>query len=64
MDPAVTRKINEAVNEILAKPAIRERFQSLGAAPGGGSPDVLGRRVSDEIKQWGEVVKFANIQPQ
>ncbi|MBM3539715.1 MAG: tripartite tricarboxylate transporter substrate binding protein [Alphaproteobacteria bacterium] len=54
-------KLNAEVNAVLRLPDVRERLDTLGAEPlGGTSADVATRLHADLIK-WTEVVKAANI---
>lgn len=62
-NPAYSRLVL-AVKEILAEPAISERFATQGVEPG----RLFGRDFVDfvdaEIKKWSAVVKFANVPEQ
>ncbi len=55
---AVT-KLNQAVNQLLADPAVRQRFMSMGLEPAGGSPEAMGKHLESEIRKWAEVVKYS-----
>src|SRR5690606_10297406 len=60
--PAIIDKLNKEINRILLLPEVRKQLESLGAQPGGGTPQDFGAFVSAEIKKWGEVVREADIQ--
>ena len=60
--PAIIDKLNKEINRILLLPEVSKKLESLGAQPGGGTPQDFGAFVSAEIKKWGEVVREADIQ--
>lgn len=55
--PAVVRKLNAAVNEIVALPEIERQMVQEGADPIGGTPDAFGRFVRAEHEKWRVVVR-------
>jgi tripartite-type tricarboxylate transporter receptor subunit TctC len=62
-NPAYT-KLVAAMKEILASPAIREKFATQGVDPGTLSGAEFVSFVDAEIKKWGAVVKTANVPSQ
>lgn len=61
---AIVRRINEAIDEILKMPDVRNHFQAIGAQPVGGSPQRMAKLIAAERRRWGDVVKTANIHPE
>lgn len=59
-DAAVAR-LNRALNQALADPALRRRIVDSGLVPVGGPADQLARKVVAESRKWADVVRFANI---
>ena len=59
--PEIVAKLNAAVNAVLAKPALKERFHQLGGEVMPMSPAEFGKLVADETAKWAKVVKFANL---
>jgi tripartite-type tricarboxylate transporter receptor subunit TctC len=59
-NPAYTRMV-EVMKEILASPAIAEKFATQGVAPGKLAGPEFTRFVEAEIKKWAAVVKTANV---
>jgi tripartite-type tricarboxylate transporter receptor subunit TctC len=57
-------KLVAAMQEILASPAIKEKFATQGVDPGKLSGAEFVSFVDAEIKKWGAVVKAANVQLQ
>ena len=62
--PAIVQKLNEAVNQALRSPDIRERLDGLAFEPVGGSPQQTATYVKAEIEKWGKVVRTGNITAQ
>jgi tripartite-type tricarboxylate transporter receptor subunit TctC len=50
-----------AMKDILASPAIREKFATQGVEPGKLSGAVFVSFVDAEIRKWGAVVRAANV---
>jgi tripartite-type tricarboxylate transporter receptor subunit TctC len=59
---SVVVRMNEALIEILAEPAVIERLRSFGETPHSSSPDEFRARIAADIKKWTGVVDFANIE--
>jgi tripartite-type tricarboxylate transporter receptor subunit TctC len=57
----IVTKLNTAVNAILAKPALKERFHQLGGEVMPMSHAEFGKLVADETAKWAKVVKFAGV---
>lgn len=60
-DPAIVDEINKATNAALAMPDVKEAFAKLGFEPGGGSADVLAKKVETEIEKWKALVRERHI---
>jgi tripartite-type tricarboxylate transporter receptor subunit TctC len=59
--PEIIAKLNAAVNEVLAEPAIKARLTDLGGDPLIGPPEAFGKMIEDETAKWEKVVKNANL---
>jgi tripartite-type tricarboxylate transporter receptor subunit TctC len=58
----VVDKLHAAVKQIMAKPAVQQRFVDLGNIPlVSPPPDELRRYVKSEIGRWGDVVRKAGL---
>ena len=55
----IVKKLNETVNTLLTKPALREKMTNLGYTIMGGTPKQLTDYMGTEIIKWGEVVQFS-----
>ena len=54
-------RVNAEVNRALADPAVRERFETLGCAPAGGTAAAFAAYVRDEVDRWGKVIRSAGV---
>ncbi len=59
--PAVIAKLNKAVNEALADPALHDKLVSTGATPRGGTPQELGAFMKAQYDKWGRVIAEHHI---
>jgi tripartite-type tricarboxylate transporter receptor subunit TctC len=61
LPPAVVRKLNEAYNNALALPDIREKIAGPGNVVGGGTPEEFAAFIAAENKRWAALVRVAGI---
>jgi tripartite-type tricarboxylate transporter receptor subunit TctC len=61
MPPEIVEKLNAAVNAVLAKPALKDRFHDLGGEVMPMSAAQFGHLVADETAKWAKVVKSAGL---
>ena len=54
--PAIVRRINTDVNEVLGMPDVLERFAGVGAEPYPTTPEQFSRIAEDDIRKWRDVV--------
>ena len=60
--PAVSlERMNAALNEVLADPAVKKRLSDIGASPLGGTPKQLADHLAAEVDKWGRLVRDAKI---
>src|SRR3954462_8602638 len=57
----VIAKINADTRDALVYPAVRTRFEELGADPKGSTPAELAAFLQSEIEKWGPVIRDAQI---
>ena len=61
--PAViVQKLNTAINQLLAMPEFKEKFDKGGLIPVGGSLQETSTYISSEVKRWGQIVRETNAQ--
>lgn len=61
MDPEAVTRLNGAINQVLAEPAVRERVVALGYNVAGGPPKAYAELLAGEIAKWREVILKAGI---
>ncbi|HEV7268387.1 MAG TPA: tripartite tricarboxylate transporter substrate binding protein [Falsiroseomonas sp.] len=58
----IAERVADAVNKVLARPAIRERFVPTGnAIDGQSSPEKFRQLIAEDMRTWAEVARAANI---
>jgi tripartite-type tricarboxylate transporter receptor subunit TctC len=57
----IVLKLNKAINAVLARPDLRERWAKLNLTPLGGSPQDAEKRNAEETSRWSAVIKSAGI---
>jgi tripartite-type tricarboxylate transporter receptor subunit TctC len=58
---AVVQRFNAEMNKVLADPAVRERFATLGFEVAGGTPAEFAADVQSEAQKWSKVIHDANV---
>ena len=61
---AAIERVNAEINRAMQAPAIRNRFETLGCEPVGGSAAAFGTYFKSEIDKWGKVIRSAGVQLQ
>ncbi|WP_372178589.1 Bug family tripartite tricarboxylate transporter substrate binding protein [Xanthomonas axonopodis pv. phyllanthi] len=61
---AVIAKINAALREALADPAVKQRFDYAGLTPSPSSPEAFGRLIDSDVAKWTTIARDAGIAPQ
>ena len=61
MPPDIVKKLNAAVNAVLAKAELKARFHDLGGEVMPMSPAEFGKLIADETAKWAKVVKSAGL---
>ncbi|TDK32360.1 tripartite tricarboxylate transporter substrate binding protein [Rhizobium deserti] len=62
--PEAVKKLNAALVEVLADPAIQKRFAELGVEARSSTPEAIGQRMADDVKKWSAVIEKAGIAKQ
>jgi tripartite-type tricarboxylate transporter receptor subunit TctC len=57
-------KLNKAINAVLMRPDMVQRWAELGVTPLGGSPQDAEKRNAEETVRWSAVIKSAGIKAQ
>ena len=60
----VVARLHAAAIKALGAPALKDRFQKLGAEPVGGSPQEFRALMEKESSVWAKVIKDAGVKPE
>jgi tripartite-type tricarboxylate transporter receptor subunit TctC len=60
----IIERLNREINAGLAQPAIKARFDDLGAPLLPLSPAEFGKLIAEDTEKWGKVIRAANIKPE
>jgi tripartite-type tricarboxylate transporter receptor subunit TctC len=60
----IIKKLNEAFNQALAQPEIKERIAAPGNLVGNASPEEFRSFIISERMKWAPIVKSLNITPE
>ncbi len=55
--PEIISKLNQALNEVLAMPAVRERLIATGLTVKGGTPQEMAATIHSESAKWKKVIE-------
>lgn len=61
---AILDKLNKTLNEVLAKPDVRQRLADLGATTLSGSREDLAKHLAAETAKWAKIIREAKIELQ
>ena len=61
VNKAVVAKLHAEAIKVLALPEVRERLGSVGAEPGGNTPEQFGAFIRAETAKYARIIKEANI---
>lgn len=61
---AVVGKLSEDVTRVLAEAGVRAKMQSLGADPGGNTPEEFARFIREDQAKWSRLMREAGIKPE
>jgi tripartite-type tricarboxylate transporter receptor subunit TctC len=60
----IIAKLNKALNESIAEPAVRDRLIKAGVTVQGSTPEEFGKFMADELARWNKVREAAGLQQQ
>lgn len=61
MPPAIVKKLNTTINEILADPRVKTQFEVMGSEATAGTPEQFGAMIKSDLEKWGEVIRKGRI---
>jgi len=62
--PEIVATLNQALHDILAEPAVRQRLLELGIESRASAPEEIRARLSSDIDKWRQVIEKAGVQKQ
>ena len=62
MPAPIVSRLNEAINKVLATPAIRDAFAERGVVVVTTTPQQFGDFLKSEVNEWTEVAKASGVQ--
>jgi tripartite-type tricarboxylate transporter receptor subunit TctC len=60
----VVLRLNEAIRNAIASPAMQDLMVRLGDTPSGESPEAFAERIRNELAAWGPIVKASGFAAQ
>lgn len=57
----IVRKLNAAIVKVIHSDAMQKRIRDLGYEPLGSTPEEMAQRIHTELKQWGDIIREANL---
>ncbi len=54
---AIVQKINQAMNQVLSNPEMKDKFDQNGLIVVGGTTKQTAEYINEEVKRWGQIVK-------
>jgi len=57
----IVAKLNQAANQALTDPAVRKKFEELGAEPVLSQPEDLTQKITSDIKKWTAIIQTGGI---
>lgn len=61
LPPEVKARLNAALTQALAAPAVTERLTSMYMEPSPMTPEAFGRYLTEELQRWSPVIKRLNL---
>ena len=50
-------RLNTEINKGFADPALRQRLQTAGLEPAGGTPEAFAKLMTDEAAKWAPIIQ-------
>lgn len=61
MPPAIVKKLNTSINEVLADPKVKKQFETMGSEPSIKSPEEFAGQIKADLEKWGDVIRKGRI---
>ena len=53
----IVMRLNTEINKAFADPALRQRLQTAGLEPAGGTPEAFAKLMADEAAKWAPIIQ-------
>jgi tripartite-type tricarboxylate transporter receptor subunit TctC len=63
-DEKIIKKLGDAIREILADPAVRQKYSEIGVSAVGNSPAEFAAQINQEAAVWKKVIERTDIKPE
>ncbi len=64
MPVPIVQRVNEALQDVLADPTVKKRFETAGLTATPSSAEAFGRLIAGDIAKWAQVFRNAGLEPQ
>ena len=54
---AIVQKMNQAINQVISNPEMKDKFDQAGLLIVGGSSKHASDYITEEVKRWAQIVK-------
>lgn len=61
--PAIVQRLNQAVRDVLARPAVQTQLEEYGAQVAPSTPQELAALIASDRQKWSGLIQRKNIQP-
>jgi tripartite-type tricarboxylate transporter receptor subunit TctC len=63
-DEKIIKKLGDAIREILADPAVRQKYSEIGVSAVGNSPAEFAAQINQDAAVWKKVIERTDIKPE
>ena len=61
MPPAIVKKLNATINEILSDPNFKKQYEAMGSETDIKTPEQFAAMIKSDLAKWGEVIRKGRI---
>lgn len=61
MPPAIVKRLNTTINEILSDPNFKKQYEAMGSEPDIKTPEQFAAMIKSDFAKWGEVIRKGRI---
>ncbi|HEY4201280.1 MAG TPA: tripartite tricarboxylate transporter substrate binding protein [Devosiaceae bacterium] len=64
MDPAIVKKLSDAINQVLADPELQANLAKTGKSAATSTPESFAKYLADDVTRWKQLIADAGIKAQ